>query len=204
MSNLTVNLLPFRDYSEHEVLNFFSCNTVTNKGTLVKPVRSWKSTGASDKSTAGPLSLASSSPGNSYSNTITNNFELIGQVEPVVNSNPITNPEIPAAIGILLKDVREFDENGEKLIFNSRKAAEMDVIIKDIQVVPILTRGVILINDIDTTNHSGGGSGGDPDIGDAAYIGSNGRIGTDGLIVIGKFLSRKDENGYCLVKINIS
>jgi hypothetical protein len=190
------NLLPFRDYSEHEVLNFFSCTTVANKGTLVKPLRSWKSVGVSDQSIAGPLDLGTSSPGAAYPNTVTQNFELVGQVEPMVDYD-----DVPNAIGILLKDVREFDENGEKLIFNSRKAAEMDVIIKDIQAVPVLTRGLILVNDIDETNRGGGG--GAPDIGDAAYVGSGGRIGTDGIIVIGKFLSRQDENGYALVKINI-
>jgi hypothetical protein len=190
------NLLPFRDYSEHEVLNLFSCTSVVNKGTLIKPLRSWKSTGGSDNSTAGPLDLGTSAPGAIYQNTISQNFELIGQVEPVVDYD-----DIPTAIGILLKDIREFDENGEKLIFNSRKAAEMDVIIKDIQSAPVLTRGLILINDIDETDRGGGG--GSPDIGDAAYVGSGGRIGTDGIIVIGKFLSRQDENGYALVKINI-
>ena len=190
------NLLPFRDYSEHEVLNFFSCTAVANKGTIVKPKRSWKSVGATDSSTAGPLNLGSSTPGFSYQNTVTNNFELVGQVEPIVGHD-----DVPTAIGVLLKDIREFDENGEKLIFNSRKAAEMDVIIKDLQAVPVLTRGIILVNDIDTTNRGGGG--GNPDIGDAAYVGSNGRIGTDGIVVIGKFLSRLDDNGYALVKISI-
>jgi len=189
------NLLPFRDYSEHEVLNFFACTANVNKGTLVKPKRSWKSVGVSDRSTSGPLNLGASTPGAAYPNTVTNNFELVGQVEPVVAHN-----DVPTAMGILLKDVREFDENGEKLIFNSRKAAEMDVIIKDIQAVPVLTRGVILVNDIDTTNRGGGG--GNPDIGDAAYVGANGSIGTDGIIVIGKFLSRLDENGYALVKVD--
>jgi hypothetical protein len=190
------NLLPFRDYSEHEVLNFFACTAIANKGTLVKPKRSWKSTGASDKSNAGPLDLGSSAPGATYANTVTQNFELVGQVEPIVDHD-----DVPTTIGVLLKDVREFDENGEKLIFNSRKAAEMDVIIKDIQAVPVLTRGLILVNGIDTTNRGGGG--GSPDIGDAAYVGANGSIGTDGIVVIGKFLSRLDENGYALVKISI-
>lgn len=190
------NLMPFRDYSEHEVLNFFACTQVANKGSLVKPVRSWKADGGSDKSTAGPLNLGPSAPGATYLNTVTQNFELVGQVSVTVNHN-----DVPAPIGILLKDVREFDENGEKLIYNSRKAAEMDVIIKDIQAVPVLTRGLVLINDIDETNRGGGG--GAPDIGDAAYAGSNGRVATDGVLVIGKFLSRKDENGYALVKITI-
>jgi hypothetical protein len=190
------NLLPFRDYSEHEVLNFFSCTDIANKGTLVKPKRSYKSTGSVDNSTAGPLNLGTSSPGAAYPNTVTQNFELVGQVEIVADYD-----DLPTAMGILLKDIREFDENGEKLIFDTRKAAEMDVIMKDIQAVPILTRGLILVNDIDTTNRGGGG--GNPDVGDAAYVGSNGSIGTDGIVVIGKFLSRLDENGYALVKISI-
>jgi hypothetical protein len=190
------NLLPFRDYSEHEVLNFFACTAIVNKGTLVKPKRSWKSVGATDKMTAGPLDLGASAPGALYPNTVTNNFELVGQVEPIVNYD-----DVPTAIGVLLKDVAEFNEYGEKYVFNPREAAEMDVIIKDIQAVPILTRGVILVNEIDTTNRGGGG--GNPDIGDAAYVGGNGRIGTDGIVVIGKFLSRLDENGYALVKISI-
>ncbi len=188
--------MPFRDYSEHEVLNFFACNEVATKGSLVKPVRSWKAEGASDKKTAGPLNLGPSSPGAVYNNTVTQNFELIGQVSVTVNHN-----DTPAPIGILLKDVREFDENGEKLIYNSRKAAEMDVIIKDIQAAPILTRGLILVNDIDETNRGGGG--GAPDVGDAAYAGANGSIATDGIVVIGKFLSRKDQDGFVLVKIDL-
>lgn len=194
------NLLPFRDYSEHEVINLFACDTVANKGTLVAPVRSWKDNSALiDKSTNGPLNLSNSFIGNIYSNSITNTFEVIGAVTPIVNYN-----DLPTAIGILLKDVREFDENGKKLLFDSRKAAEMDVIVPNVQIVPILVRGLILVNDIDTTNRGGGG--GDPEIGDPAYVGDNGRMATSGGTgaPIGKFLSRKDENGYCLVKIDLA
>jgi hypothetical protein len=191
------NLLPFRDYSEHEVLNLFACNVIANKGTLVAPVRSWKDDGSgTENSKNGPLQLSSTGPGALYSNSVTNNFELVGTVTTITNHN-----SLPTAIGILLKDVREFDENGKKLVFDSRKAAEMDVVIKDIQSVPILTRGLILVNDIDETNRGGGG--GAPDVGDAAYVGSSGRIGTDGVVAIGRFLSKKDENGYALVKISI-
>jgi hypothetical protein len=191
------NLLPFRDYSEHEVLNFYSCISIANKGTLVAPLKSWKDDGSAyDNSKYGPIDLESTGPGALYNNTVNNNFGVVGRVDTVVDFD-----QVPNTFGVLLKDVREFDENGEKLIFNSRKAAEMDVIIKDIQAVPILTRGVILVNDIDTTNRGGGG--GNPDIGDAAYVGDNGSFATDGEVVVGKFLSRKDENGYCLIKVSI-
>lgn len=181
------NLLPFRDYSEHEVLNFYACNTNATKGTLVAPVES-------PISGSGPLNLSSDNPGYDYPNSITNNFDLIGYVTPVTSYTGVPN-----AIGILLKDVREFDENGNKLIFNSRKAAEMDVVVKNVQAVPILTRGIILINDFDTTNRGGGG--GLPGIGDAVYVGNSGRMATDGVLKIGKFLSTADQNGYALVKI---
>lgn len=181
------NLLPFRDYNEHEVLNFYACNTVANKGTLVAPV-------TNPISGSGPLSLSLNTPGFNYPNSVTSNFDLIGSVTPVIDYSGI-----PTAIGILLKDVRDFDENGNKLIFNSQKAAEMDVIIKDIQAAPILTRGLILINDLDTTDRGGGG--GFPQIGDAVYVGNSGRMATDGLVKVGKFLSTVDQNGYVLVKI---
>lgn len=192
------NLKPFRDYSEHEVINLFACDTIANKGTLVAPVRSWKDNGSgTENSKNGPLKLSSTGPGALYPNSLTLNFDLVGTVTPVVNPAHVlpNNPHGPV-IGMLLKDVREFDENGEKLIFNSRKAAEMDAIVKDIQAVPILTRGIVLVNDIDVT-------AGVPDPGDAAYVGSNGCISTSGSIVIGRFLSKKDENGYALVKISI-
>jgi hypothetical protein len=192
------NLRPFRDYSEHDVINIFGCDSVANKGTLVKPIRSWKDDGSgSDSSKSGPLKLTNNSVGGRFPNTSNFFFELNGVVTPTVNWN-----DTPKPIGILLKDVKEYDENGELLVFNTRKAEMMDVIIKNYNAAPILTRGLILINDIDISNRTGGG--GNPDIGDTAYVGSGGKIGTDGIIAIGTFLSPKDENGYCLVKISIS
>ena len=73
----------------------------------------------------------------------------------------------------------------------------MDAIVVNVQAVPILTRGIILVNDIYE-------SGGPVYAGDAAYAGSNGRFDTNGTVVVGRFLSRKDENGYAIVKININ
>ena len=198
--NVMPNLRPFRDYSEHAVINLFACDTIADKGTLVKPIRSWKDNGAgtgTDSSTAGPLKLSSTSVGGKFRTTLNDFFTLNGLVTPTVNYN-----DTPKPMGILLKDVREFDENGEPLIFNPRKVEEKDVVIKSIHSAPILTKGLIIVNDIDTTNYGGGG--GNPDIGDVAYAGGDGRIATDGLVVVGSFLSPKDENGYCLVNLNIS
>jgi hypothetical protein len=190
------NLLPFRDYNEHDVINLYSCTTVANKGTLVKPVRSPKDNDGTDSSTAGPLKLTSNGVGKRFQYALSDLFDIVGQVSPIVNYN-----DTPAPIGILLYSVQEVDENGEKLIYSPQKAAEKNVVLPNTQAAPILTKGLVLINDIDVTNRGSGG--GDPDIGDAAYVGDGGRIGTDGLVIVGKFLSKKDENGYCLVKINL-
>jgi hypothetical protein len=190
------NLLPFRDYSEHDVLNIYSCTTVASKGTLVKPIRSPRDNGGTDNSTAGPLTLTSNGVGARFQYALSDLFNIVGQVSPVVNYN-----DTPAPIGILLYSVQELDENGEKLIYNPQKAAEKNIVLPNTQAAPILTKGVILIDDIDITNRGGGG--GNPDVGDAAYVGDGGRIGTDGLIVIGKFLSKKDQNGFCLIRINL-
>jgi hypothetical protein len=182
------NLLPFRSYSEHDVVNLYSCNTVATKGTLVRLIT------PIDKNV---LNLSNTSVGNKFPNTINNNFDIIGRVEIVSAYNTV-----PAAVlGLLLCDVRETDENGERLIFNPRKMAEMGVVMPIIHAVPILTRGIVSINDIDETSREGGG-GGVPRLGAAAYVGNDGRIGVNGIIKIGKFLSTKDSNGYCLVKVN--
>jgi len=180
------NLLPFRDYSEHDVINLFACSVVANKGTLVKPTQS---------PGKDPISL-SNGLGAQYKNTVNNLFDVVGRVEPIVSWN-----DAPTAIGLLLYDVREEDENGEKLIFNPRKMSEMNVVLPLVHAAPILTKGIVLINDIDIANHTIAG-GGNPSIGDAAYVGDGGRIATDGTVKIGKFLSTIGSNGFCLVKVD--
>jgi hypothetical protein len=181
------NLLPFRDYSEHDVINLYSCNTVATKGTLVKLIA---------PVSQNVLNLSDVGVGNKFSNTISYNFDIIGKVEVVTAYN-----DVPSALGLLLYDVRETDENGERLIFNPRKMAEMGVVTPIIHAAPILTRGIVSINDIDETARLGG-AGGAPRLGAAAYVGNNGRIAVNGITKIGKFLSTKDSNGYCLMKVN--
>jgi len=189
-------LKPFRDYSEHDVINLFACDSVATRGTLVKPIRSWKDKNGVETSNAGPLNLTSDGAGQKYINIVNNIFEINSKVTPVVNYS-----DNPKPIGILLNDVKEFDENGRKLLYDRRKMEEMGVVLKDYHSVPILTKGLILINDIETDSKTGGG--GLPDIGDAAYVGNDGKIATDGIIPVGIFLSKIDENGYALIKFSI-
>jgi len=134
------NLRPFRDYSEHEVVNLFAysgaaenSSVILTKGAAVKV--------SAEGFTVGPTSSSANQP-----------IELLGNVGaafPLSQSQRFgVRPKVTLAtsgdvLGLTLLDVRELDENGEKLIFNPRKAAEMNVVISG-QAVPVLTRGVIL------------------------------------------------------------
>lgn len=133
-------LRPFRDYSEHEVLNLFaysgaaeSSSVILTKGAAVKL--------SAEGFTVGPTNSSANQP-----------VELLGNVGaafPLSQSQRFgVRPKVTLAtsgdvLGLTLLDVRELDENGEKLIFNPRKAAEMNVVISG-QAVPVLTRGVVL------------------------------------------------------------
>jgi hypothetical protein len=133
------NLRPFRDYSEHEVLNLFtysgapeSTAVMLTKGGAVKL--------SAEGFTTGPTSSSANQP-----------IDFLGDVgaafplsfSPRFGVRPkVTLATSGDVLGLTLMDVRELDENGEKLIFNPRKAAEMNVVISG-QAVPVLTRGVV-------------------------------------------------------------
>lgn len=129
------NLQPIRDYSEHDVINLYkySGSDSVNKGTFVKIVTGWTNDGE----------VHSSDPfGQSYGNVVSLRYG----VRPAVTATATGE----AAIGMTLYDVREVDENGEKLVFNPRKAAEMNVAISG-QAVPVVTRGVFLYSGVHGT-----------------------------------------------------
>ena len=145
-------LRPFRDYSEHEVLNLFaysgaaeSSSVIQTKGAAVKL--------SAEGFTVGPTSSSANQP-----------IDLLGPVGatfPLSDSQRFgVRPKVTLAtsgdvLGLTLLDVRELDENGEKLIFNPRKAAEMNVVISG-QAVPVLTRGTILYSGSAISNATAG------------------------------------------------
>ena len=182
-------LRPYRQYSEHDVINglFSYAGTVPlEAGAIVKISSNFKNSDntISDFTELSPID-----------NTISSLFSCVGSVTKTVNFD-----DTPKPIGITLKKIAEVDENGYPLIYEPRKAAERDVILPH-QAVPILTKGIVLINDIDVADHTGAG-GGNPSPGDAAYVGDDGRFATDGLVVVGQFLSSLDADGYCLVRFD--
>ena len=125
-------LLPFRDYDEHEVINLFrwSGTVPADQGTIVTVVNTagWQQ---SETDTAFLGSV-----GKDYHNTESQRYGVNAMVRPAVTGDT-------APIGMLLHNVKEEDENGEKLIYNPRKLAEMEAVLSG-QAVPIVSRGIFL------------------------------------------------------------
>ena len=192
---MAYKLRPFRDYDEHDVLNLFSYDTTNlsagsinvTKGTLVKIATGWKNYDSGSELGGGIEFIGGAGtlqPGNVVS-------QRYGVTAKVVYSNTGETP-----IGMTLYDVRDTDENGEQLKYNPRKAAEMQVVIPG-QAVPVVTRGIFLVQGVLGTPTAGG----------TAYAGGTGQItSSTGLfnitnVAIGKFLGAADVNGETLVKL---
>ena len=177
------NLKPFRDYDEHDVINLFAVNSESaNKGTVVVA----EDAGVNFKNNLDLDSLSS------YPNTLSAQFNVPWKVAPAASG-----AAKGSIVGLLLKDVRRYDENGEQLIFNPRKAAEMDVIISG-QAVPVLTKGLVLVS----------GMIGTPGYGSGARPGANGNLQVTGWSasdnsIIGKFLGPAGSDGYALFKLEV-
>ena len=192
---MAYKLRPFRDYDEHDVLNLFSYDTTNlsagsinvTKGTLVKIATGWKNYDSGSELGGGIEFIGGAGtlqPGNVVS-------QRYGVTAKVVYANTGETP-----IGMTLYDVRDTDENGEQLKYNPRKAAEMQVVIPG-QAVPVVTRGIFLVQGVLGTPTAGG----------TAYAGGTGQItsSTGYLnitnVAIGKFLGAADVNNETLVKL---
>ena len=128
-------LRPFRDYSEHDVINLFAfgddaaalgTTDVIQAGSVVKVKTGW--TNGAETEFLGDV-------GASFNNTVSQRYGVTAEVEYTDGGAD------EAALGITLYDVREYDENGEALKFNPRKAAELQAC----QAVPVATRGLFLM-----------------------------------------------------------
>lgn len=135
-------LLPFRDYSEHDVINLFALDTANN---------AISTSGAGDagvivKVTNGTITYDAAQ-------YVTSAY--LGKTDyPYVGRNQY--PEVPlkvgaatsgdAALGITLFETAMYDENGEKLLYYRQKALENQVVLSG-QAVPVLTEGTVMLDD---------------------------------------------------------
>ena len=175
-------LRPIRDYNEKDVIPFFSFSGTlpTNRGTLVKIQRGYVSTDE-------PIEMIGN-VGNSYNNTVSQRY---GSYAKVATAGAGDN-----VIGMLLKDVRETDENGELLKFNPIKAAEMDVVLSG-QSCPIVTKGRFLYSGALLASQT-------PAAQTRLYPGVSGEVSTGvSGTSLGYALGGKDTNGCVMVHIDI-
>ena len=188
-------LKPFRDYSEHDVINLFAfgdpavtlgTSDVIYAGSAVKVRTGWQNT--DELSFIGNV-------GAGYNNTVSQRYGVSAEVEYTDGGAD------EAALGITLYDVREYDENGEKLAFNPRKQAELQASLTG-QAVPIATRGLFLMATGAWANSPGVVFNQD------VFATGNGQITTLGAKAtnnrIGRTLGNPDADGSVLVKFDFT
>ena len=188
-------LMPFRDYSEHEVINLFAfgddavalgTTDVVYAGSCVKVKTGWKHD--DETSMLGNV-------GAGFNNTVSQRYGVTAEIEYTDGGAD------EAALGITLYDVREYDENGEALKFNPRKAAELQAVLSG-QAVPVATRGLFL-----TATGCWAGSN-TVDINMDVFATGNGQITTVGIKDtnnrIGRTLGAPDADGSVLVKFDFT
>jgi len=186
------NLKPLRDYSEHDVLNgFYTLDgpMPTTKGNFVY-VSSGYIPGESELVDLGDV-------GAHYTNTVAQRVGLQAKVKITTNSGQ-------NAIGVLLYDYRETDENGIPLRYDTNKQARMQCLLSG-QSAVILREGLV--------SYSGINGGAVPivsiTVGAPAFLGNDGGIQTSGSVTnagvkkVGTFLSLPNAEGWTLVDIQL-
>tara|TARA_B100000287_G_scaffold317117_1_gene300779 strand:- start:684 stop:1262 length:579 start_codon:yes stop_codon:yes gene_type:complete len=189
----TCGLRPFRDYDEHDVINLFSFNSATslpqNKGTFVTASAGWNNAYAdSTLSTSLQETALLGDVGAAYGNTVSERYGTVAKVGPAASGDS-------APLGMTLYDCKETDENGEKLVFNPRKAAEMQAVVSG-QAVPVVTKGIFVYS----------GVAGTPALNGSCYVGTDGvltAVGNADGKVVGKFLGTKDAHDNVLFKLEL-
>ena len=154
-------LKPFRSYDEYDVVNLFAVQAnqdangvIASAGTVVKvagngfqPVVA--GLGGTGFLGAVPVDLAGGA-GSTYVNAVSDRFAVAAKVTHAASGSQ--------ALGITLMGTQEYDENGEKLLFNPRKAAEKGVAVSG-QAVPVLTRGIVTYSGSLISNSANAGDG---------------------------------------------
>ena len=202
-ANNTQSLKPFRQHAETDVVNLFQLQD--DDGDIVASYADLKADGAKMskgilvsvkgngwKNSDDPVGKTGiGNPGASYDNTVSFRYGATAAVEPYkAGEEPL---------GITLFDVAEVDENGEKLIYNPRKAAEMQAVVSG-QAVPVLTKGIIL--------YSGLMSADPPAAGDPVYAhktqgGQLSKSLQTNAPQVGVALGALDADGFQLIKIDL-
>ena len=206
----TQRLKPFRQHAETDVVNLFSLKdddadvmgsysdlkadgAKVNKGLVVSVKNGWKNTDDPVNKTG------IGNPGATYTNTVSFRYGAAATVEPCASGSQ--------PLGITLWDVAEVDENGEKLIYHPRKAAEMQAVVSG-QAVPVLTKGIVLYSGNLTSGGADSVSAGAKVYADMLRQGDLSSSATESTggasqVQVGTALGATDADGFILLKIDL-
>lgn len=139
---MSLRILPFRQYSEEDVVNLYriadggELAATTDSGTGDAGV--FVKVSAGDFS-ADPVAYAS----DSYLGKT--DYPFVGRAQyPKVGLQMEAATTGSAVLGISLLQTAKADENGEKLLYNPQKAAELQAVLPG-QAVPVATKGVFTV-----------------------------------------------------------
>lgn len=159
MAQSITRLLPNRNVDPNDVINLYSYDAASGEaGTFVKV-----SAAQLDKDAVQYVNRAGA-----FQNALGNATSQYPEVPYKVSSTTGTG-DAGSVLGILLRDVREVDENGESLHFYPEKKEELQCVVSG-EAVPIATAGVVEIN------IRGLEGGVVPNINDAAVLGADGKV----------------------------
>lgn len=181
-----MKLKPFRDYSEHDVINLFALDTATGEiGTLVK--------------VAGSGFINGSSHGVAYN--INSNLKNVYTPRWEVKAKVTRTASGEKPLGFLLYDVKETNFQGISFAYDPVRKAEAQVAISG-EAVPVARKGTFLVGDLPT------GSGYlTPIPGRVAVSDDNGawKVAAAGTSnAFGVFLGIPDADGYTLVAVDFN
>jgi len=184
---MSSNFKPLRDYSEHDVLNFFKL--VDQTGAKATPVVIANS-GVKTENML-PTVYSNLAAGFNNGNIYSPRWEVYPAVRKAVTG------EKP--LGLTLYDVKEVNQWGYPLLYDKQRKAEAQALVSG-EVVPIVTKGLF---------HLLVPSGETPAPGKFVMVKGTGDIGvgqaTSGVApaaAFGQWLGPKDADGYAFAQIN--
>ena len=154
---MALRLLPYKQYDDKDVVNLYALSS-TSAGLSDPSTNGDNDNGVFVKVSAGnlnedPISYVSSSYlGKAHASPVGRNYL------PTVPLKVEAAAAGSAVLGITLNQTLTHDENGEKLIYNPKKKAEMQAVTSG-EAVPVATRGIFTITADAVDGSVGVGSG---------------------------------------------
>jgi len=158
MAQQITRLLPWRNYDDKDVINEYAFDAGSGEaGTFVKV--------SNGDLSQDPYEYVNSSY---FVNSMGNARSKYPTVPYRVTATAGTG-DYGEVLGMMLRDYREVDENGEKLHFYAKKKEELQCLLSG-EAVPIVTRGMF---DVNVRMLEGGVV---PNVNDSAVLGANGQL----------------------------